>query len=137
MLSALAGRPVRLTVQPYAMWEGRGYRNGFTSLTPGLSHIDLYWKDYEGTEGAVAQAEEPKHKIEDLCTWSAHADGSAEHIFPGALVEIPVGKGRLILDEVRWETPNAKLYRLAARVISAMVTGLNVAIAEMTRAARR
>lgn len=52
-----------------------------------------------------------------------------EHVFPGALVEIPVGKGRLIVDQIRWETPNKKLARLTSRVVSAMVTGLNGAMA--------
>ncbi len=52
-LSALAGRQVSLTAQPLGMWEGRACRNGYTWLTPGLSQIDLYWKRYDGSEGAV------------------------------------------------------------------------------------
>jgi hypothetical protein len=129
LLEAISGASVEITVQPYAMWEGRGCRNGFTWLTPGLSHIDLYWKDYDGTEGATAQAEWPKLKIEDLCYWSIRAEGAVEHIYPGALVEIPVGKGKLIVDQVRWETTNKKLNRLTSRVVSALMAGLNVRVA--------
>ncbi|MCY3018172.1 MAG: hypothetical protein NTW87_03955 [Planctomycetota bacterium] len=129
LLANLAGGPVEMTVHPYAMWEGRGLRNGFTWLTPGLSHIDLYWKDYAGDEGAVAQAEQPKYKIEDLNRWSVSAKSAVEHVFPGALVEIPVGKGRLIVDKIRWETASKKLAVLTSRVVSAMMTGLDVAIA--------
>lgn len=129
LLSSLAGRPVEMTVQPYAMWEGRGYRNGFTWLTPGLSHIDLYWKNKAGDEGAVAQAELPRYKIEDLNHWSVKADGAVEHVFPGALIEIPVGKGRLILDEIRWETANSKLTRPSLRVVSSLLAGLEVGMA--------
>ena len=129
LLAALADRPLEMTVEPYAMWEGRGYRNGFTWLTPGLSHVDLYWKNYAGDEGAVAQAEQPKYKIEDLCYWSVKAEGAREHIFPGALVEIPVGRGWLIVDEIRWETANQKLILPSRRVVSALMTGLGVAIA--------
>jgi hypothetical protein len=128
LLAALAGRPVALTAQPYGMWEGRGYRNGFTWLTAGLSQIDLYWKDYDGAEAASAQAEDPKLKIEDLCWWSARADGMTEHIFPGALVELPVGKGRLIVDTLRWETGKTKIDGLTARVVSAMMIGLGVGL---------
>ncbi len=40
-----------------------------------------------------------------------------------------MGKGRLIVDEVRWESDNKKLDRLTLRVASALLTGLNVAIA--------
>jgi len=108
LLANLAGKPVEMTVHPYAMWEGRGYRNGFTWLTPGLSHIELYWKDYDGSDGAAAQVEQLKYKIEDLNRWSVSANGAIEHVFPGALVEIPVGKGHLIVDNIRWETANKK-----------------------------
>jgi uncharacterized protein YecT (DUF1311 family) len=129
LLESLAGKTVQMTVQPYAMWEGRGYRNGFTWLTAGLSHIDLYWKDYDGSEGGVWQAELPKLKIEDLAYWSVKADGAVEHVYPGVLVEIPVGKGKLIVDEIRWETPHKKLDHLTVRVVSALMTSLNVGIA--------
>ena len=129
LLEALAGKTVEMTVQPYAMWEGRGFRNGFTWLTPGLSHIDLYWKLYDGTEGGTAQAEWPKLKIEDLCYWSVRADGAVEHVYPGALVEIPVGKGKLIVDQIRWETTNKNIDRLTSRIVSALMAGLNVRIA--------
>lgn len=128
LLAVLADKPVEMTVQPYAMWEGRGYRNGFTWLTPGMSHVDLYWKDHDGWEGAGTQAEQPKYKIEDLCHYSIKAAGAVEHVFPGALVEIPVGKGRLIVDEIRWETSHKKLDRVASRVVSALLAGLNVAL---------
>jgi hypothetical protein len=129
LLADLADCPLEMTVQPYSMWEGRGYRNGYTHLTPGLSHVDLYWKQYRDDEGAVAQAEQPKYKIEDLCYWSVKADGAVEHVFPGALVEIPVGPGRLVVDQIRWETTSQKLTLSSRRVVSAMMTGLNVGIA--------
>jgi hypothetical protein len=128
LLTQLAGKPVTVTVQPFGTWEGRGCRNGFTALTPGLSQVDLYWKRYEGHESATCQAEQPQFKLEDFNTWSASATDAVEHIFPGALVEIPVGKGRLILDETRWETTNQQLIPLAGRLLSSMLTGLNVEI---------
>lgn len=127
-LSALAARPVSLSVQPFGMWEGRAYRHTFGWLTPGLSHIDLYWKRYDGSEGAVAQADDPSLKIEDPLHYSAVAEGAVEHVFPGGLVEIPVGQGRLLVDQLRWETPHAQLARLSARVVSSLMTGLGVAI---------
>ncbi len=129
LLEALAGKPVEMTVQPYAMWEGRGCRNGYTWLTPGLSHIDLYWKLYDGTEGGTDQAEWPRLKIEDLCCWSIRAEGAVEHVYPGALVEIPVGKGKLVVDQIRWDTANKKLERLTSRVVSGLMAGLNVKVA--------
>jgi hypothetical protein len=128
-LSALAGTAVKLIAQPFGMWEGRAYRNGYTWLTPGLSQVDLYWKRYDGSEGGGSQAEDRSLKIEDVIHYSALAADASEHIFPGGLVEIPVGRGRLILDQVRWETPHQQLGKLSARVVSAMMTGLGVTIA--------
>jgi len=127
-LSAVAGKPVSLTAQPFGTWEGRAYRNAYTWLTPGLSHIDLYWKRYDGSEGAGAQADDPSLKIEDAIHYSASAEGAVEHVFPGGLVEIPVGRGRLLLDQLRWETPHPQLERSSARVVSALMTGLGIAI---------
>ena len=74
LLANLAGRPVEIKIHPYSMWEGRGCRNGFTWLTPGMSHVDLYWKEYDGWEGAGFQAEVAKYKIADLNYWSVSAE---------------------------------------------------------------
>jgi hypothetical protein len=114
------------------MWEGRAYRNGYTWLTPGLSQIDLYWKRYDGSEGAGSQADDPSLKIEDSIHYSASAEGALEHVFPGGLVEVPVGRGRLLLDQLRWETPHPQLQRLSARVVSALMMGLGIAIEPYT-----
>ena len=118
-----------VTAQPYGMWEGRAYRNGRPWLLPGLSHIDLYWKRYDGSEGAVAQADDPSLKLEDIIYYSAAAEGGTEHIFPGGLLEVPVGGGRLILDQVRWETTHKQLDRSSARFVSALMTGLGIPVA--------
>jgi hypothetical protein len=127
-LSSLAGRPVSIHVQPFGMWEGRAYRSGYPGLVPGLSQIDLYWKRYDGSEGAVSQAEDRSLKIEDPIHYAVSAAEAVEHVFPGGLLEIAAGKGRLIVDQLRWETTHKQLDRLSARVLSAMMTGLDVAV---------
>ena len=128
-LGKLAGQAVRLTVPPYFMWQGRGYRNGFDPLTAGLSHLDVYWKRYDGVESARAQAEDPQLAIEPLQDWSAGAAAARELVFPGALIELPVGKGRLVLDQRRWWTAGEKLLKAANRNVSALMLGLGVQIA--------
>ena len=45
------------------------------------------------------------------------------------MVEINVGKGRLVLDERRWTTANEKLAAMADRNLSSLALGLNVNIA--------
>ena len=129
VLSDIAGKSVTLAAQPYGMWEGRAYRNGHPALTPGLSYNDLYWKRNEWSEGAVAQSENPTYKLEDTVWYSASAEGATEDVFPGGLIEMPAGKGTLIVDQVRWDAPNKQVDRLQTRVISSMMIGLDVAMA--------
>ena len=113
LVSGLANTKVTLCAQPYGMWEGRAYRNGFTALTPGLSQLDLYLKNYDGWEGAVSQAEQPKYKIEDIIYWSAAVSGAVEHVFPGGLIELPVGRS-LPVDWSMRKTTTLSLSWLAA-----------------------
>jgi hypothetical protein len=128
-LGKLARQAVTITVPPYWMWQGRGYRPVFDKLTAGLSHLELYWKQYDGAEQASRQAEDPALTIEPLQDWTVSAEKSKELVFPGALVEIPVGKGRLVIDQRRWWTTNEKLATLANRNVSALMLGLGVGIA--------
>jgi len=32
-------------------------------------------------------------------------EGVADYLFPGGLMEVPVGKGRVIIDQLKWEAP--------------------------------
>jgi hypothetical protein len=126
-LSELAGTPVSLSVTPYRMWEGRGQRRGWPRWTTGLSHLDHYWKRYDGGEGAGEQAQDPSNMLEPLQHYGVRAAGAVEHVFPGALLELAVGQGRLLLDQRRWWTGNAEVRTLANRQLSALLTALDVA----------
>jgi hypothetical protein len=132
-LSALAGRPVSVTVPRYHMWGGRGYRTEFHPMTAGLSQVDLYWKRYEGPESAWAQAEHPEYTIEPLQEWSVGVAEGCELIFPGALVLLPVGKGQLVFDQRRWFTSHDKLVKSAHRNLSALLLGAGVAVDPVVR----
>ena len=124
-LSDLAGAAVRLTAPRYRMWEGRAYRTAFDPLTAGLSQLDLYWKQYVWNGNPT---ESPEFVIEQLQDASVDADGGRELVFPGALVEVKVGQGRLILDQRRWMTQHEKLLKLTERNLSALALGLGVGI---------
>ena len=127
-ISKLAGTPVTITVQPYPNWHGRGMRIGFSPFTAGLSHQDLYWKRLDGGETSKSQWDDPQYTIEAFQDSSANAKGATELVFPGALVELKVGKGTLLMDERRWMTGNGELAKLAARNLSALMIGLGTAI---------
>lgn len=124
-LSELAESSVRLTVPRYRMWEGRGYRSEFHPLTAGLTHLDLFWKQYVWNSNITENAD---YVIEQFQDWSIDAASGKELIFPGALVEITTGQGRLIIDQRRWATSNQKLTKLAARNLSSLSLGLGVGI---------
>jgi hypothetical protein len=125
-LTSLAGRKVEVTVPLYRMWEGRGYRDGCTDVTGGISQCDLYWRTPQTQESATCQAEDPTPTIEPLQHFAARIEGGRELVFPGALADIPVGKGRLVLDQRRWWTRHEKLVRYSTRLTSSLLLGVGV-----------
>lgn len=134
-LSSLAGQQAQIIVQPYRMWDGRGYRNGRSPLTAGLTHLDLFFKTYDETEGPSPQSEDTRLLIEPLGEYSAHLPGARELVFPGLLLEQVVGKGKLVIDQRRWTTTHEKLVKPASRQVTtlALGLGLNIAPAVPTR----
>ena len=124
-LEAVSGKPVKVTIPRYKQWEGRGYRTGFDVLTAGLSQLDLFWKRFK-EQGHTAES--PEFLIEQFQDYSLSVQGARELIFPGALLEVKVGKGRLILDQRRWTTANEKLTKLAQRNLTSLALGLDVRI---------
>ena len=128
-ISQLAGSRVTLAVPPYEIWDGRGFRKGWSKYTAGLSHLDLYWKRYGQDEKAGSQAEETTNVIEPFQHYSASAEKGRELVFPGALVEIPSGRGLLLLDQRRWAAKDEGLAKLAMRNVSSLMTALDVGMA--------
>jgi Tfp pilus assembly protein PilF len=124
-LSELAGAPVHVTIPRYRMWEGRAYRCAFDPLTAGLSHLDLYWKQYVWNSDPV---ESPDVLIEQLQDGSVDAQGGRELVFPGALVELKTGSGRIVFDQRRWMSPHDRLTKQTGRNLSALAMGLGVGI---------
>ena len=123
---------IQLTVPLYNMWQGRGYRVGFDKLTAGLSHCDLYYKRFDGSEPAASQAEDPSLTIEPLQDFAVscrYVIMNKELVFPGALVELKIGKGRLIIDQRRWMTSDDRLARQAQRNLASLAMGLGVQVA--------
>jgi len=128
-LSQMAGSKAQIDVPPHRSWDGRGYRRGFPRWTAGLSHLDLYWKRFDGGELAERQAEDPSNMIEPLQDYSVKILGGKELVFPGALTELHAGKGLLLVDQRRWWTNNQGLSAQAFRNLSALLTALEVGIA--------
>jgi hypothetical protein len=128
-ISKLAGTPVAITVQPYRNWHGRAMRTGYSPFTAGLSHQDLYWKRIDGGDQGRGQVDIPEYAFEAIQDYSVRADKARELAYPGALLELTVGKGTLLIDSRRWMTANADLAKHTARNLSALMLGLGVEIA--------
>ena len=128
-ITQMAGSKTLINAPPYRMWEGRGFRRGWPRWTAGLSQLDLYWKRFDGGELAGSQAEDPSNMIEPLQAYSVKIQNGKELVFPGALTEVNVGKGLLLVDQRRWWTNIQALSTQAFRNISALLTALDVRIA--------
>ena len=59
-------------------------------------------------------------------TYCVGAEGGRELVFPGALLELPRGKGLLLIDQRRWTAQDESLARLAMRNVSSLMTALDV-----------
>jgi hypothetical protein len=129
-LSVLAGGPVRISVPPQASWDGRGRRCAWTPFTAGLSQVDLYWKRFDEAGNAGSQAEDPQYVIEAFQDFAVTVTGTGvvESVSPGALVEIPRGPGRLILDQRNIYTTHPDLAVRAARNVCALIMGMGARI---------
>jgi hypothetical protein len=128
-LTQLAGKDVTFTVQKFLTWHGRAMRMGHSPFTAGLSHIDLYWKNYDKAESAGSQSDNIKLAIEQLQDYSVSVEGARELVWPGALLELKVGKGTLLIDQRRWTTAAGDLATPAFRNVSALLLGLGVKMA--------
>ena len=125
-ISQMAGAKVTVAVPPYRLWDGRGFRRGWSKYTAGLSHLDLYWKRFSGDERAGGQAEDPTNVVEPVQHYCVSAEGGRELVFPGMLVELPCGNGLLLCDQRRWTARDESLSKLAMRNVSSLMTSLDV-----------
>jgi hypothetical protein len=54
-------------------------------------------------------------------------EGAKDYMFPGGLVEVPVGKGRVVIDQIQWEMSDKDMVSGSpARCISVLLTNLGV-----------
>ncbi len=130
-LSALLGKPVKITVQPYQSWEDRQMLDQPDSpLLAGLNNVDFYWRSHivseapEGTE-QISNGVPSKHRFGT--EYVVYVDGAKDLLFPGGLLDVQVGKGRVIIDQLNWEMSDTDIVGGSPqRVISMLLTNLGV-----------
>ncbi len=128
-LTALIGRPVEVGIQPYRGWVDRQILDRRTGLVEGLNNLDFYWRRVvEGESGdsssqVSAGVKEGRGQVE----YVVRVAEAADYLFPGGLVEVPVGQGRVIVDQVKWETSEDGLgCGSAKRIVATMLTNLGI-----------
>ncbi len=118
-------------MQPYQSWDDRQMLDRHGSLLEGLGNLDLYWRtliEGEDVESHWQVSMGPAKGAERGGTiYVARVEGVDDYLFPGGLVEVKVGKGRVIIDQLKWELSEENmLCGSPMRVLSTMLTNLGV-----------
>jgi hypothetical protein len=130
-LESLTGKPVKVRIQPYQMWADRQVLERRGGLLDGLNNLDFYWRPVVGGEAAdsllqVSSGLASGREIGQVLHLVEVA-GVTDHLFPGGLVEVPIGKGRVIVDQLKWEAPGENLDGGSpTRVLSVLLTNLGI-----------
>ena len=131
-LESLTAGKVSVETQPYQAWVDRQMLDRRDGLVTGLSNLDLYWRTERIHEDAAACWQvscgvDPGQERGQV-QYVVRVDGVADHLFPGGLMEIPVGKGRVIIDQLKWEVSNKDMICGSPnRYLSMLLTNLGVA----------
>ena len=131
-LESLTGGKVSVEVQPYQAWVDRQMLDRRDGLATGLSNLDLYWRTQTPSEGPQdhwqVSCGVEKGLERGQVQYVVKIEGAVEYLFPGGLVEVPVGKGRVVIDQLKWEVSDKDMVcGSPARCISALLTNLGVA----------
>jgi hypothetical protein len=133
-LADLTGKKVSVDVQLYHSWVDRQMiekRDGsLAGLAEGLSNVDFYWRPNISTESQESQyqvsgaASDAKGQVE----YVVKVEGAADCLFPGGWVDVPMGKGRVVIDQVKWEVPERDKndYGSPMRVASMLLSNLGI-----------
>jgi hypothetical protein len=129
-LGDLVRRKVTMTVQPYQGWVDRRMLERRDGLVEGLNNVDFYWRPHIGGEGwdSVHQVSAGVLNGKGQVAYVVKIDGAADYLFPGGLLEVPVGRGRVVIDQLKWELPDQEqiTYGSPKRVIAALLGNLGI-----------
>jgi hypothetical protein len=131
MLESLTGKKVQVQVQPYQSWDDRQALVRPGELLESVSNLDLYWRTLIGGEGPEGMLQVssgvPSGAERGGVIYLAKVEGAEECLFPGGLSEMRIGKGRVIVDQLKWELPETDmLCGSPTRVLSTLLTNLGV-----------
>jgi hypothetical protein len=128
-LEALTGKRVNIEVQPYQSWVDRQMLQRRDGLVTGLNNLDLYWRSQLiSHDNWQVSCGVEKGRERGQVQYVVKVEGIPDYLFPGGLVEVPVGKGRVIIDQLKWEVSAKDMISGSpARCLSMLLTNLGVA----------
>ena len=131
-LAALTDKKVSVEAQLYESWVDREILDRRDGLLTGINNLDLYWRPTvpgwtdDRVEWQVSYGVE-KGKSRGQADYVVKVDGVGDYLFPGGLVEVSVGNGRVIIDQLKWEMSEKDLAcGSPARYVSMLLTNLGV-----------
>ncbi len=129
ILEKLLESKVAIRVQPWQSSDDRALLERRDGLTEGMNHLDFYWRRQVSGETVHSTWQvsngvaKPRGQVQFLVT----AEGATDYLFPGGLQEKPVGKGRIIVDQLLWEMDGTGLVcGSPERFISMLLTNLGI-----------
>jgi hypothetical protein len=129
-LEALTGQKISVEIQPYRSWVDRQMLEKRDGLAEGLTNIDFYWRSNVGGEGpdSVGQVSCSPADGKGQVEYVVKVDGAQEYLFPGGWVELKLGSGRIVIDQLKWELPEKDMnyYGSPMRVASILLTNLGI-----------
>jgi len=128
-LAKLTGRKVAVELQPYRSWADRVMIDRPGKLVEGINNIDLYWRPHVRGEDvrALWQVSNGVTKERGQVLFIVHVEGARDFLFPGTLVEVPVGSGRVVVDQLKWEMDEKGIVGGSpGRTLSMLLTNLGV-----------
>jgi beta-galactosidase len=134
-VSKLCGSAVRVLAPAPRAWSGRAIRTETSALSAGLTNYDLFWKRRPDTEDYAAIFVNESSTLAPLGDWVVEPAQGRTLLYPGFLAEVPLGRGRDLLDKVNWLQPGPLVRTNARRIASTLLTNLGVRLEAINRVA--
>jgi len=120
----LDGRLRLLAGYPSA-YKGRLLRLKNCPAIDGLSNADFFWKKTPTSQDYTAAYISPRHARESILEFPPiHLEGGQTQTYPAGLATIRLGRGRIIVDQINWETPNSAVKSQSNRIASVLFANL-------------
>lgn len=102
-------------------FRGRYLRSDQCPYLDGLSNEDFFWKKDPTSQNYIPTYVDPEWAKDDILTYPVEFLGGKNHGYPPALSEIAIGKGKLIVDQLRWDTLEPSVRNKAWRIASCLL----------------